>query len=146
MAENTSPADARCACRWQFLALAFVSSVAMMGELLLMDHAGSLVQKLPIIACGVVAAMSVLLLVFRRAKGPVRIVVMLAALGCVGVGAFGTYEHFEHNNQYARDVLGEDASMMDILKKTMLNAEKPPLAPGAVSLCGLLLGLGAMKR
>lgn len=71
---------------------------------------------------------------------------MLVALACVGAGGFGTYEHFEHNNQYAKDVLGDDASAMAILKKTMMNAGKPPLAPGAVSLCGLLLGLGAMKR
>lgn len=112
-----------------------------------MEHTGEFVQWIPVIVCGAVALCSVVLLIARRSPAPLRIIAVLIGLVTIGSGVFGTYEHFEENNEYAKDVNSLlDPADRTVLRDTFVAARHPPLAPGAVSLCGLLLALGAMKR
>jgi hypothetical protein len=123
------------------LVLALVTAVGLAAELVLLSHWESLPQILPFVLSG----LATLVVVIRLMKPvpatlwPSRAVFAFCLLG----GAFGVFEHLEHNWEFAAEI---DASATPVtLVQEAITGANPALAPGALGLLGLL-GLLATWR
>ncbi len=107
-------------------------------ELLLLEHWGSPIQAVPfaLSALGLLAAAAVLL-----RPGPTTIKASRWAMALVGLGGlFGTWEHLEHNAEFAVEIdstIGGSALLVEAL-----TGANPLLAPGIFCLAALA-GLAA---
>jgi hypothetical protein len=123
------------------LALAAAVCVGVIAELALIGHTEGFVQWIPILLSGL--ALPAFALAYIR---PSRGVVLWLRVGMVilmAAGGYGLYEHFEHNLEFELEIQ-PNAVFADVWLEAFRGAS-PALAPGALSLAGLL-GLSATYR
>jgi hypothetical protein len=117
------------------LGAAAASSVAIPVELLLQGHTESPVQALPFVACAV-GLLGAATFARRPGRRSARLLRLAAGLGAL-LGAFGTFEHLEHNYAFEAEIR-PSAPAADLVLAALTGAS-PPLAPGALVLVAALL-------
>ncbi len=123
------------------LALAAAVCVGVIAELGLIGHTEGFVQWIPILFSSL--ALPAFGLAYAR---PTRGVLMALRVGMVilmAAGGYGLYEHFEHNLEFELEIQ-PNATFADVWLEALRGAS-PALAPGALTLAGLL-GLTATYR
>jgi hypothetical protein len=118
------------------LVLACGLCVGLIIELWLTDHLQTPLQFVPFALCGLglMALAWVLIRPNRNALWVLRAIMLIAALG----GLLGTYEHLEHNLEFAREVNATKANAAPLW--TALTGANPPLAPGALIVTAMIAG------
>jgi hypothetical protein len=118
-----------------------LGAVGMMGELLLIGHAESTAQFVPLVllATGVLAGV-VLLAAPTRAGLRLLQVLMILFLGS---GVLGVALHFQGNSEFELE-MHPAISGFELISKTLTGAT-PVLAPGSMSLLGVI-GLASTYR
>ena len=116
------------------LLLAASMCLGTIAELWLTNHMENPIQFVPFVGCslGFLAVGWVLLRPQRRAILALRGVMLLVALA----GAFGTFEHLEHNLDFAREIKAEQAAAAPLW--SALTGANPPLAPGLLAVTALV--------
>ncbi len=123
------------------LALAAAVCAGIIAELVLIGHTEGLVQLVPIVLPSV--ALLALGLAYARPSRTTVLTLRAVMVILMAAGAFGIYEHFEHNLAFELEIQ-PNATFRDVWLQAMQGAS-PFLAPGAVALAGLL-GLSATYR
>lgn len=120
--------------RRALMGLQGLTAGGLIAELLLTGHTESLPQLLPLAACGLsLGALAGLALAPGRATLQVQ-----RGAGGLGllVGAFGVFEHIEHNFEFAAEIR-PSAAFAELVVPALTGAN-PLLAPGAVASLGLM--------
>jgi hypothetical protein len=120
---------------------AALGCVGLTTELALTEHWGGAVQLVPFVLGGLggLAAVAALIAPSRRVVLAVRAVMLASVLG----GAFGVWEHLEHNYAFEAEIR-PNAGAAERLGEALFGAS-PLLAPGALAWIAIL-GLGATWR
>jgi hypothetical protein len=115
--------------------------VGALVELALAEHWGAAIQVVPFVlaSLGLLAAGALAVAHSRRVVIAVRAAMVALVLG----GAFGVWEHLEHNYGFEAEIRPE-AGAGEVAWEALLGAN-PLLAPGMLAWIGLL-GLGATWR
>ena len=110
-------------------------AAGMMGELLLIGHAESTAQFVPLVllATGVSCGQRVLLI--SPTPGRLRLMQLLMIL-FLGAGILGVGLHYQGNNEFELEMYPSLAGV-ELLSKTLTGAT-PVLAPGSMSLLGVI--------
>jgi len=120
-------------------ALALIGTVA---ELAIARHTGSLVQWLPFLLTG---AMLPALIAFARWRGGwTRRLLRTAAVVLLLGGAFGVFEHLEHNAAFEAEIRPE-APSHEVWWEAVFGAS-PLLAPGIFGVAGLLAAAATWRH
>jgi hypothetical protein len=128
--------------RRALLGLQGLTAAGLIAELLLTGHTESPPQLLPLGACGLsLGALAGLLT--RAGQATLRVQRAVGGL-CLLVGAFGVFEHLEHNFEFAAEIR-PSASAVDLIGPALTGAN-PLLAPGAVAALGLLALAAAWRH
>lgn len=119
--------------RFLLLACALLLAGAV-AELLLVGHAGSVVQLIPFALCGVGLVM-VLAASLRPRRG--MLVGLRACMVLVTAGSlYGVYEHVEHNVAFQREI--QPGATAGELLKAAVGGANPLLAPGIMAFAAAL--------
>ena len=104
------------------------------AELVLTNHAKTLVQWIPFVLCGVslVALLAVIFRPQRRAILTLRWIMLVTLLGSL----LGVYEHVQGNLAFALETNAAKANAAPLL--SMLTGGNPPLAPGVLAIIALV--------
>lgn len=118
--------------------LLYLCAAAMLGtgiELLLMEHTAEFNQLIPLIliAIGLISILVQLIM-----NNSTSIVVLKAAMSLIIIsGLVGIILHYNSNMEFAMEI-SPDLSGFDLFVKTIKGTTPPTLAPGNMSLLGLL--------
>ncbi len=124
------------------LAMAVVLLAGMTVELLLTEHAESLVQLIPygLAGIGIAAALAVLHKATPARLRVLQVVIALLALG----GAYGIYEHLSHNFAFELEIR-PNATVGDVVGKALRGAS-PLLAPGVLTVVAVLAAAAVYRH
>jgi hypothetical protein len=103
-------------------------------ELWLTEHTESPVQLLPFLLCGI-GLIATLVVIFRPGRASLQALRAIMVVAVVG-GAFGVFQHLEHNLEFAREVNAAAADAAPLW--TALTGANPPLAPGVLAVAALV--------
>lgn len=128
--------------RQGLLALMAMTGIGTSLELLLTNHMESPPQLVPFVVMGIGLAVAVAVAVApsKRTIGVMRVVAVLLVLA----GAFGVFEHLEHNYAFEAEIRPTEGAA-DLIVHAIFGAN-PALAPGAVALMGLLGALATWRH
>jgi hypothetical protein len=119
-----------------------LTAAGLIAELLLTGHTESPPQLLPLGACGLSLGALAGLAVAPGAP-TLRVQRAVGALGLL-VGAFGVFEHLEHNYEFAAEIR-PSAAFAELVVPALTGAN-PLLAPGAVAALGLMALAAAWRH
>ena len=122
-------------------ALVVLTAGGLLAELSLLGHWGSPVQGAPFVIT--ILAASVAMGHLFGARVP-RSVCWTVSGMCLLGGAFGVFEHMEHNWEFAAEI--DATAGARELAWEAITGGNPALAPGAVGLLGMLGWLGMPAR
>ncbi len=133
-ANRIAPATVLHRLRIFLFALSGALCLGSMGELLIIEHTGSLLQWLPIGLCGLgILAVTAVLVRPQR----VTVLMLRVVMGSVAVGSvFGIYEHLEHNFAFELEIR-PNALLSDVWLQA-LGVLNPLLAPGILAIAALI--------
>ncbi|MDZ4698125.1 MAG: hypothetical protein SH809_00345 [Rhodothermales bacterium] len=123
------------------LVLAAAVCLGVIAELALIGHTEGFVQWVPILFSSL--ALPVFGLAYARPSRGVLFALRVGMVVLIVAGGYGLYEHFEHNLEFELEIQ-PNATFADVWLEALRGAS-PALAPGALSLAGLL-GLAATYR
>ena len=127
--------------RRALLGMAALVGAGTAGELALLGHVESPPQLVPFVAIGI-GVFAVVALWAAPGRATVRAARIVGGV-LVLAAVFGLWEHVEHNYQFEAEI--RPAAELGELLVPSLFGGNPALAPGAVAVMGLLLGLATLR-
>jgi hypothetical protein len=123
------------------LMLAAAVCAGVIAELALIGHTEGWVQWVPIVLS--MLAIPVFAMAYTSPSRSILLVLRIGMVVLLIAGAYGLYEHFEHNLEFELEIQ-PNATFADVWLAALQGAS-PALAPGALALVGLL-GLTATYK
>jgi hypothetical protein len=128
--------------RGTMAALFFISSLGMIAELLLTEHAEDFWQKFPLVLLGV-GVVALFLTVISNSRILLWLLRLVLVVQIVS-SAVGGYFHHKAREEFQLEAY-PDLAGWALFKEAFAQRNPPPLAPGAMALIGFL-GLGWSYR
>lgn len=116
------------------LVLAVLLCVGTFVELWAAEHYHEPIQILPFVLAGL-GLLTILVVLVRPGRAAIRLMQAVMLLNGLG-GAFGVYEHIEHNLAFELEIR-PNAAVTDVLIEALQGAS-PLLAPGILGLAAVL--------